>query len=357
MQSLPKAAGAEQITEALRRSGVLGDGRVAEVAVEKSFPTLLSYFFRLRLTYEGSHAGAPPSLMLKTGLVGGPGGEWEGSRREVAFYTEVASKMPGGLVPRCFDGHWDAGTKAWHLLLEDLTDSHLIATTWPLPPTLEQCESIVRTQARFHAAWWDDPRLGTTVGEWPDGAAREQFMQRLAKQFTLFAEEVGDRLSVERREFYRRLLDQAPSLFARYRSHRHMTIVHGDAHVWNCFLPRPGGTGNVGPREAMLFDWDAWRLGVGTADLAYTMAMHWYPERRQQIEGGLLDSYHDELVANGVQGYDHRALQEDYRLSVLWLITLPIWQHAGKIPPVIWWNNLERIHLAVDDFGCRELLA
>jgi hypothetical protein len=26
------------------------------------------------------------------------------------------------------------------------------------------------------------------------------------------------------------------------------------------------------------------------------------------------------------------------------------------IPPVIWWNNLERILLAVDDLGCRELL-
>jgi hypothetical protein len=27
------------------------------------------------------------------------------------------------------------------------------------------------------------------------------------------------------------------------------------------------------------------------------------------------------------------------------------------IPPVIWWNNFERIMLAVDDLGCRELLA
>jgi hypothetical protein len=26
------------------------------------------------------------------------------------------------------------------------------------------------------------------------------------------------------------------------------------------------------------------------------------------------------------------------------------------IPPVIWWNHMERIMLAVDDLGCRELL-
>ena len=352
MQSLPKAGGAEQITEALRRAGVLGDGRVTEVTVEKSFATVVSYIFRLRLTYEGAPAGAPPSLMLKTGLVGGPGGEWEGGRNEVAFYADVASATPEGLVPRCFDAHWDAGTKAWHLLLEDLTDSHFIATRWPVPPTVEQCETIVRTQARFHAAWWDDARLGTTVSKWPDDAAMDQFTQRLSDNFALFAKDLGDRLSVERRELYRRLLEQAPRLVARYRRRHHMTVVHGDAHVWNCFLSKAGG-----PRDAKLFDWDTWRLGVGTADLGYMMAMHWYPERRKRTEGGLLDAYHDELMAHGVQGYDRQALQDDYRLSVLWLVTLPIWQHAGKIPAVIWWNNLERIHLAFDDLGCRELLA
>jgi len=41
----------------------------------------------------------------------------------------------------------------------------------------------------------------------------------------------------------------------------------------------------------------------------------------------------------------------------LWQITTPVWQAANNIPPLIWWNNLERIHLAVDDLGCRDLLA
>ena len=27
------------------------------------------------------------------------------------------------------------------------------------------------------------------------------------------------------------------------------------------------------------------------------------------------------------------------------------------IPPVVWWSHLERIMLAIDDLGCRELLA
>jgi hypothetical protein len=57
-----------------------------------------------------------------------------------------------------------------------------------------------------------------------------------------------------------------------------------------------------------------------------------------------------------VRGYDRSDLDDDYRLSVLWQIATPIHQASIKIPPVIWWNNLERIFLAVDDLGCRALL-
>jgi hypothetical protein len=32
----------------------------------------------------------------------------------------------------------------------------------------------------------------------------------------------------------------------------------------------------------------------------------------------------------------------------------PVNQEAIDIPPVIWWNNLERILLAVDDLGCED---
>ena len=52
-----------------------------------------------------------------------------------------------------------------------------------------------------------------------------------------------------------------------------------------------------------------------------------------------------------------RALDDDYRLSVLWLLARHVWQAASNIPPLIWWNNLERTLLAIDDPGCADLLA
>lgn len=350
--SLPAAADAGHLTEALHRAGALpADRRVVDVTVERSFATVLSHLFRLRLTYDGATTDAPASLMIKAGLLDRPGGPWRPGQHEVAFYAQVAPAMPAGLVPRCYDADADAQSGAWHLVLEDLTESHEVATPWPLPPTLAQSERIIRTRARFQAAWWDDPRLGVSVGAWQDAAATEQSTERSAQQYARFADDMGERLSAERRDLYARLFDAAPRLIERYHTHRRMTIVQGDAHVWNCFLPRAGGLD-----DARLFDWDAWRVDVGTDDLAYMMALHWYPDLRRRAERYLLDCFHDELVARGVEGYDRRAMHDDYRLSVLWQITTPVWHHAVGIPPLIWWNNLERIHLAVDDLGCRDLL-
>ncbi|WP_204326143.1 hypothetical protein, partial [Stenotrophomonas maltophilia] len=80
--------------EALRGSGALAAGRVADVAIARSFPTILSHIFRLRLTYEGAADGAPHSLILKAGLTDRPGGPWQGGRHEVAFYRDVAPATP-----------------------------------------------------------------------------------------------------------------------------------------------------------------------------------------------------------------------------------------------------------------------
>jgi hypothetical protein len=350
--SLPKAISPAEFTDALRSSRAIDRERVIDVAVLTSFATVLSHIFRLRLTYDEPSASAPSTLILKAGLADRPGGPWFGGQHEVAFYRDLAPAMPRGITPRCFDAQCDGETGTWHLLLEDLTESHVVATRWPVPPTFAQCEAIIRARARCQAAWWDDPRLGVTVGAWRDWGIDDETLGNFATQFAQFANEMGDRLSADRRALHERFLEAAPRLAARYRTHRHMTIVQGDAHVWNCFLPHDGAMDS-----ARLFDWDGWRVDLGSHDLAYMMAMHWYPELRQGFEARLLDSFHRELTAHGVQGYDRQALRDDYRLSVLWLIATPVWQHANGIPPVIWWNNFERIHQAVDDLGCRALLA
>jgi hypothetical protein len=349
MDPLPRAANPEHLTDALRRSGSLGDGRVCNVVVENSRATILSRIIRLRLSYEGAAAGAPRSLILKTGLPERADAKWNAGRHEVAFYTQVAAVMVARLAPRCFEAVWDGDKNEWHLLLEDLTDSHFIATAWPLPPTIEDGKLIIGARARFHAEWWDDPRLGVSIGTWLPADDRQ--IQHFAAEFARFANRVGDRLPPERRKLFERLIEAGSRLNKRYHSHRNVTIVQGDSHIWNIFLPKGGASDDV-----RIFDWDSWRVDVCTDDLAYMMALHWYPDLRRSFERPLLDHYHAELMAHGVTDYDQHALDDDYRLSVLWQIATPVWQAANNIPPWIWWNNLGRIFLAVDDLGCDDLI-
>jgi Phosphotransferase enzyme family len=346
---LPRAAEPKHLTEALCRSGALGAARICNVAAVTSFPKLRSCTLRLSLDYEGPAGDAPRSLILKMGHLGNNGRSSYANRREIDFYRDVAPNLR--MVPRCFEAVEATDTSAWHLLLEDLTDSHTIATEHPLPPAPEQCQRIVRAWSHFHAAWWDDPRLGTSVGRWDSVDDWDQYLRDFAGQYARFTDRFGQVLSPERRKLYEQLLDRAPRLLARSLSRCNQTLVHGDAHWWNCFLPCDGGP------DVKLFDWESWSIDIATTDIAYMMAMLWYPDLRRRIEQPLLDLYHAELQAHGVGGYDRQALTDDYRLSTLLLLLRPVTQAAINIPPRVWWPNLERIMLAIDDLGCRELLA
>ena len=65
-QPIPEAIQAERLTATLRRTGVLGEAHVSDVAVESSRDTILSRIIRVRLMYSVPTDGAPRSLIFKT---------------------------------------------------------------------------------------------------------------------------------------------------------------------------------------------------------------------------------------------------------------------------------------------------
>jgi thiamine kinase-like enzyme len=346
---LPGAADAGRLTEVLRRSGAVDGARVCNVAVMRSIEKQRSLTLRLHLDYEGPADEAPSSLILKMGGYDDGGRPLYANEREVAFYRYIAPALPARVVPHCFEAVDVTDTTAWHLLLEDLTDSHFQAAAWPLPPTLKECERIVRAWARFHAVCWNDPRLGAFVGK---ASWWERRLRGFAKRFERFTDRHGELLPREQRQLYERFIERLPDLLARTFTRRNLTLTHGDAHWANCLLPHHGDG-----EELRIIDWEFWHIDVAAMDLAYMLAMQWYRDRRRRIERLLLDRYHAELLNQGVRGYDRQSLDDDYRLSVLWLITRPVEQASLNIPRAVWWNKLERIMLAVNDLGCRDLLA
>src|SRR5260370_8216620 len=157
------------------------------------------------------------------GHLDGSGRSTYANGREISFSRTVAATGTTGLAPRCLEAVEATDNSAWHLLLEDLTDSHFIATEWPLPPTSVQCESIVQALARFHAAWWDSPLLGASVGAWYDPDAVNQGLRAFAEHFPPFTDRFGEFVPPERRSLYHLLLHQPPPLLALSHSPPHRT--------------------------------------------------------------------------------------------------------------------------------------
>ena len=248
---MPHDVEPHQLTQALRRSGMLPVGSVQSIAVESTRMTVLSRIVRLTLTYEGALADAPPSVISKTSHPDRIAAGWTAGRHEVAFYTKVSAATSGRLIPRCFDAQCDEERKTWYLILEDLGGTHRTVEDWPLPPTMAVCESIVDAHARRQALSWDAPHLEQSMQawRWRDAASAGQYLERLAVQIAVFGDRFGDRLPLERRALLARLLDAAPRLIERYRDRQNLTVVQGDAHVWNCFIPNDGGD------DLRFFDW------------------------------------------------------------------------------------------------------
>lgn len=119
----------DRLTAVLRAGGHLLRGRVERVAVESSRTTLISAIARLRLEWSLDADGALPSrLFLKMSRPDQNPDLAASVLKEVAFYDTVAPLMQPGIVPRCYDAARDPGTSAFHLLLEDLAETHFVVT-------------------------------------------------------------------------------------------------------------------------------------------------------------------------------------------------------------------------------------
>ena len=148
MDPLLRLISAAHLNDVLERAGVLGDRYVQDVTLIGDRPTLT----------------------------------WPHPFRPVSCLAVSRRIMPLPPIP-------------WHLILEDLTETHAPATDWPLPPSDGQCRTILGSLGRLHAAWWEDPRLGVTIGAWLEDAAMDRFIRQVAGHFSAFANCLGDELS------------------------------------------------------------------------------------------------------------------------------------------------------------------
>jgi Ser/Thr protein kinase RdoA (MazF antagonist) len=165
-----------------------------------------------------------------------------------------------------------------------------------------------------------------------------------------FIDAHGDRLSSSRRALVERVARSYPQMLRhRIESSSVQTLIHGDAHFWNFLYPKDE------TQPALLIDWQDAAVHFGAYDLAYMIALHWFPDRREQFETLLLRTYHSELQRHEIDyGYDE--LLYDYRLQVAAMLLLPMIHWAAKLPAYVWWPHMDRAFSAFNDLDCGELL-
>jgi thiamine kinase-like enzyme len=345
------------LTRILRASGHITQERVTNVELKSSRQTIISNIHYLQTHYSADASGRPPSkLFLKLSKEGFDSEiAARFGKRESEFYNVIAKSMNNPPSAPCYDASFSPDNGKSHMLLADLSETHF-QTDWPLPPSKPHCEAVLDSLAKFHASWWDHPKLGKSIGKFPSSGSIDEYIQSMEKKFAGFVDFWDDRLSADRRQLYERVLSRAPGVWKeRIREERSdgkdLTLIHGDAHFWNCLHPR-----RLDQDKVYIIDWQCWRIDTATDDLAYMIGLHWYPDRRRALERDFLRTYHDKLLTCGVKNYDWDACLYDYRLSAIGNLFVPVWQWSAKLWPVIWWPHLERAILTFEDLDCGELL-
>lgn len=269
---------------------------------------------------------------------------------ECAFYQ---LNHPAALpIPRCFGAYFDPVTKLSCVILQDLSKTHE-ATPWPHQLTVDRCRAAVDALAGFHGHYWYVP--GKDNGPAIDRLIEnETIMQKeFDKLLPAFFDSLDDQLSDERRNLVKRALHCFPELKEqRLREGRPTTIVHGDPHAWNVMFPIQ----QTQPLTCLFIDWEDWRFDSGVADLAYMMALSWYPERRERLEKELLHRYQDQLAERTGASYSRDHVMLDYRIGLIQHVVVPLYLHQLDVGDIYWTEQLERWFMAMTDLQCEELL-
>jgi len=341
------------LTGVLHHSGHLPEGEVRSLSVTREFTEQLgsiSYF--LAVTYsDDATPGAPSRLFLKLPRPN-PAPEstaWAGEK-EIHLYQAFLPHQRDLPIIQCYDAIYDADLRKYHLLLDDLSDTH-DQPAWHLEIAARYITQTVDCLSQFHAYWWEHPRLSAIAGALPDAATMQAEIQRLQDAFAGFADVAGDRLSAQDRRIYEAVLAALPALWRHRTNPRGQTLVHGDAHFWNFLYPR-----DPERHHTCMLDWQLSHTCPGTQDLAYAIVLR-YPHRTPAIEYDLIKRYYDRLLLHGVQNYSWEACWDDYRRQAAEQVLFPLRFWMNGLPTDFWSIFLHRPLAAFRELGCAEVLA
>lgn len=307
-------------------SAALGLGTAEAVSAEPIGTGNASTTLRLRVQWAGA-GEAPDSLVAK---ISAPAGSeqrkaaegWHAYEVEAEFYTRLAPELSAD-IPRCHWAGYDASSGSYAVVLEDL--SHLTPGDNVAGGNPDLAARALAEIALVHAPRWGDPALVEMawLNRYPRGQAgalHDEMTLAAARLDADYADELDEAV----RDTVRRFAALSDG-YDRKGFGRPRTIAHGDFRDDNLMYAAD---------RVCLMDWQTVQLGSGVADVAYYLASSLQVEDRRPHERDLLASYHELLLAHGVD-LDWDSCWLEYRRHGLALLTTALKAVAQRpnLPP------------------------
>jgi len=235
---------------------------------------------------------------------------------EVQFYREC-STTPGLRVPAAYYSDINDDGTAFVLLLEDLAVARIEDQVSGCPR--EDAAHVMDAVAALHSFWWNSPKLDDLTWLRPlNNDAYKSSGQQYAAVWPGFVERYRDRVPAHSLDVASRFPDFVADLFDWMIDTQPTTIAHTDLRLDNLFFAHPDGS------AVTIIDWQLSVRGMGALDVSYFIAESLATDDRRACERELLERYHAGLVAGGVTDYSFDQLYDDYRMSLLAQLSIPV---------------------------------
>ena len=274
---------------------------------------------------------------------------------EVTYYTRDYIDVMDAPIIRCYDAAFSEEQRHYHLLLDDMSLTHIEATE--KAPALEYGLALADGLAAMHARWWGDRRLAEIDALMHSARHIRRFVE-IAEPG---AEHIIERFPAELKSHWPGLMrdlyaNHPQAIIERTSDDNGFTLIHGDVGHTNVLVPRDGDR-PIYIIDRQPFDWSL-TTWLGVYDLAYAMALDWPVETRRRLEMPVLRRYHDQLAQKGLESYSWEQLYDDYRLSVAMGVYIATEYCRGGVNErwiPRWLPMLQRSLIACDDLRCSEL--
>ena len=270
--------------------------------------------YRILLSHRNPSSDIPKSLIWKTTSGHRPTHfllrRLGAYKAEAGFYSEMAGVV--GMAPETYFASHDPASGSICIVVEDL--SGLRPGDQIAGCSEKEASAVVVELARFHATFWGQP--AESMGDWaPSFDSGGRFFQRLHSRAWSRLSKEGGGVPRKLSETAMEMTEYVPKIKRRLGS-APTTLVHGDVRLDNIFFD----SGSDGHR-IKLIDWQAVRTGRGAYDLAYFLAGSLTADNRRHCQDMLIETYCEELAAQGVSGYLLAECREDFRWALLDMVT------------------------------------